>query len=167
MVDGAAAHRDPALAGWASWAASLRSVPVAARLDAINRRVNTVFRYAPDLEVWGVRNYWVTPSEVAANGATDCKGFAIMKFWLARLAGLDDNDLALLVGILPSRLRMHAVLLAGANGTPVVLDVLHADVVDIAAFGDFRPLVAADLRGLRLFVRESSSSAPAEAGGPN
>ena len=167
MTSGATAHGDPALAGWASWAASLRGLPVAARLDAINRRVNTDFRYASDPEVWGLRNYWGTPSEVVAKRATDCKGFAIMKFWLARLAGLDDGDLALLVGILPGTGQMHAVLLVGTNGTPVVLDVLHADVIDIGEFGNFRPLVAADLRGLKLFVRELTGAAQAADVGPN
>jgi len=153
IVDSAAANGDPALGRWASWATSLRSLPVAARLDAINRRVNTEFRYAPDLDAWGVRNHWGTPSEIVAKGATDCKGFAIMKFWLSRLAGLDDSKLAFLVGILPHTHQMHAVLLADVDGTPAVLDILHDDVVDIAGFGDFRPLLAADLHALHLFVQ--------------
>src|SRR5258705_7570204 len=94
MVDGDSIHGDRALAGWASWAVSLRGLPVAARLDTINRRVNAVFRYAPDIETWGIPNYWGTPAELMTKAATDCKGFAIMKFWLARLAGLDDSNLA-------------------------------------------------------------------------
>jgi len=158
MVDGAVAHSDPALAGWASWAASLRGLPVAARLDAINRRVNTEIRYATDFEIWGVRNHWGTPSEIVLKGATDCKGFAIMKFWLARLAGLDDGELALLIGILPSTHQMHAVLLVATTGTPVVLDNRHADVVEVGAFGDFRPVVAGDLQGLHLFVADPTGA---------
>jgi hypothetical protein len=75
--------------------------------------------------------YWGTPSEIVLKGATDCKGFAIMKFWLARLPGLDDGELALLIGILPSTHQMHAVLLVATTGTPVVLDNRPADVVDI------------------------------------
>ena len=73
-----------------------------------------------------------------------------MKFWLARLAGLDDGDLSLLVGFLAVTQQMHAVLLVVADGTPVVLDSLHADVVDLAGFGNFRPLLTADLRELKL-----------------
>ena len=150
LVDDATARGDPALSEWASWAATLRNLPIPARLDAINRRVNAAFRYAGDLEVWGISNYWGTPSEIVAKGATDCKGFVIMKFWLARLAGLDDGDLSLLVGFLAVTQQMHAVLLVVADGTPVVLDSLHADVVDLAGFGNFRPLLTADLRELKL-----------------
>jgi hypothetical protein len=116
-------------------------------------------------------------------GATDCKGFAIMKFRLARLPGLDDGELALLIGILPSTRnhkslirkclgnpnqpslkadtsthQMHAVLLVATTGTPVVLDNRHADVVDIGAFGDFRPIVAGDLQGLHLFVADATGA---------
>jgi predicted transglutaminase-like cysteine proteinase len=150
MVDDAAMYHDPALSGWVSWAATLRNLAIPARLDAINRRVNAAFLYASDYEVWGIGNYWGTPSEIVAKGATDCKGFVIMKFWLARLAGLDSDHLSLLVGILAGTQQMHAVLLVGANGTAVVLDNLHADVFDIAAIGGFRPLLTADLRGLTL-----------------
>ena len=81
-----------------------------------------------------------------------------MKFWLVRLPGLDDGELALLIGILPSTHQLHAVLLVATTGTPMVLDNRHADVVDIGAFGDFRPVVAADLQELHLFVGDPTGA---------
>jgi predicted transglutaminase-like cysteine proteinase len=155
MVDSAPIS-DPSLSRWASWAAGLRAWPIAARLDAINHRVNDAFPYAADPTLWGVPNHWSTPQEIVAKGATDCKGFAIMKFWLARLSGVDGDNLALLVGFLPHTHRMHAVLLVTVDGAPTVLDSLQGDVVDAAMFGGFRPLLAADLHGLRLFIRRQT-----------
>jgi predicted transglutaminase-like cysteine proteinase len=155
MVDGASIS-DPSLSLWASWAIGLRALPIAARLDAINQRVNDAFPYAADRANWGVPNHWSTPQEIVAKGATDCKGFAIMKFWLARLAGVGEDDLALLVGILPHTHRMHAVLLVNVDGTPAILDSLRGDVVDADVFGELRPLLAADLHGLRLFIRRQT-----------
>lgn len=153
------AAADPALRGWAAWAAGLRSLPVAARLDAINRRVNAGIRYATDLEVWGVRDYWETPSEVVAKGATDCEGFAIMKLWLAQQAGIDAGSLELLVGILTRSGQMHAVLVAGSGDGPMVLDMLHAEMIRAVAYDGFRPLMAADLGALQLFVGGTPGSA--------
>jgi predicted transglutaminase-like cysteine proteinase len=146
------AAADPALRPWATWAAGLRGMAVSARLDAINQRVNSTIRYATDMEVWGVRDYWETPSEVVAQGRTDCEGYAIMKLWLARAAGLDAGDLELLVGILPRTGQMHAVLVAADVDGPKVLDMLHPEVMNASAFTDFRPIVAASQQSLQLFV---------------
>lgn len=158
------ASADPALRPWVGWAASLRSLPPEARLDAINRRVNATFRYASDYEIWGVRDYWETPAEVVAKGATDCEGFAIMKMWLARQAGFDPGGLELLVGILSRTAQMHAVLLAGGADRPFILDVLHAELMSTASFRDFRPILAADQASLSLFVSSASGSLLAGAG---
>jgi predicted transglutaminase-like cysteine proteinase len=151
IVDDTGVERDPALAHWAAWAEGLRDRPVGERLAAINLRVNDGFRYARDSELWGMRNYWPTPPEVVAKGATDCKGFAIMKLWLARLAGLRDGDLALLVGTLPVSDEMHAVLRVAADGRPVLLDSRQPAVMADGGLG-LRPILAADLRGLELFI---------------
>jgi predicted transglutaminase-like cysteine proteinase len=155
----AEAAADPALRPWAAWAAGLRNLPVSARLDAINQRVNTTIRYATDMEVWGVRDYWETPSEVVAQGRTDCEGYAIMKLWLAREAGLDAGDLELLVGILPRSGQMHAVLVAADVDGPKVLDMLHPEVMRASELLDFRPIVAANQESLELFVGAMGSGA--------
>jgi predicted transglutaminase-like cysteine proteinase len=162
IVEDSDDERDPALVGWARWAEGLQDRPMAARLQAINQRVNDGFRYARDPEIWGERNYWPTPSEVVAKGATDCKGFAIMKLWLARLAGIGDADLQLLVGILPVSRQQHAVLRVAAAGHPVVLDSLRPQVLAGLGVDGFRPILAADLRQVEIFVNGSRGSSSAE-----
>jgi predicted transglutaminase-like cysteine proteinase len=162
IVDETQDERDPNLARWAHWAESLRGSPMPARLEAINQRVNGSFRYAGDAEIWGQRNYWPTPSEVVAKGATDCKGFAIMKLWLARLAGVGDADLQLLVGTLPVSRQQHAVLRVDAAGAPVVLDSLRPQVMAGLGIDGFRPILAADLRQVELFVNGAGGPSSTE-----
>ena len=155
----ASATSDPALATWTTWAASLRSRPVMERLTAINLRVNQSFRYASDFEVWGVADYWETPTEVIAKQATDCEGFAIFKYWLARLAGVSDDQLFMMVGIIGSTHQMHAVLIAGAAERSYVLDVRTPYVADMATFGDFRLLAAVDLQSIKVFIKGAGGAA--------
>jgi predicted transglutaminase-like cysteine proteinase len=150
---------DPALTTWTSWATSLRGRPVTERLTAINLRVNQSFRYASDFEVWGVADYWETPTEVIAKKATDCEGFAIFKYWLARLAGVPDDQLFMMVGIIGSTHQMHAVLIAGDAERGYVLDVRTPYVADMATFGDFRLLAAVDLESVKVFIRGSGAAA--------
>lgn len=150
---------DPSLTTWTSWATSLRGRPVTERLTAINQRVNQSFRYASDFEVWGVADYWETPAEVIAKQATDCEGFAIFKYWLARLAGVPDDQLFMMVGIIGSTHQMHAVLIAGDADRGYVLDVRTPYVADMATFGDFRLLAAVDLQSVKVFIRKSGGSA--------
>jgi predicted transglutaminase-like cysteine proteinase len=150
----AAGHvTDPALSEWTSFAMSLRGMPEMQRLTAINLRVNKSFRYASDIEVWGVADYWETPAEIVAKRATDCEGFAIFKYWLARMAGVPDDELTMMVGIIASTHQMHAALVAGVAQRGYVLDVRTPYVVDAATFGDFRLLVTVDLNVIEIFVK--------------
>ena len=155
----AGSSSDPALTTWTTWAASLRGRPVTERLTAINLRVNQSFRYAFDFEVWGVADYWETPTEVIAKQATDCEGFAIFKYWLARLAGVPDDQLVMMVGIIGSTHQMHAVLIAGEADRGYVLDVRTPYVADMATFSDFRLLAAVDLLSVKVFIRGSGGTA--------
>ena len=76
-----------------------------------------------------------------------------MPDWLARLAGVPDSDLTMMVGIIGSTHQMHAVLVAGVADRGYVLDVRTPYVVDTATFGDFRLLVTVDLQVIEIFVK--------------
>ena len=115
------------------------------------------------MEIWGVADYWETPSEVIAKQATDCEGFAIFKYWLARIAGIPDDELSMMVGIIGSTRQMHAVLIAGVADHGYVLDVRTPYVVDIATFGDFRLLVTVDLQEIEIFAKGFGGAQPAPA----
>jgi predicted transglutaminase-like cysteine proteinase len=143
---------EPTLVEWATWAASLRGRPEVERLTSINSRVNQAFRYATDMDAWGVADYWETPAEVVSKGATDCEGFAIFKYWLARLAGIPDAELSMFVGTVTRTHQMHAVLVGKIADRGYVLDVLTPYVIDGAAFGDFQLMATVDLQAIDVFV---------------
>ena len=148
------------LLDWATWAALLRSRPEIERLTAINSRVNQAFRYATDMDVWGVADYWETPAEVVSKGATDCEGFAIFKYWLAGIAGIPDDELSMFVGTIGSTHQMHAVLVDATASDSYVLDVRTPYVVDGATFGDFQLTATVSLRAIDVFFGEPRRQPP-------
>ena len=127
---------------WVTWAVSLRSRPARDRLAAINARVQAHIAYASDAVVWGRPNYWEDPREIVGKGATDCEGFAVFKMFLAVAAGIDRNDMAIVVGRIPSSGVYHAVLVARIDGGDEVLDSRRRDVTNAAGQLDFAPLYA-------------------------
>jgi predicted transglutaminase-like cysteine proteinase len=147
------ATADPTLAGWVAWARSLSARPYAERVAQIEARVNASFAYRTDQQLFGVRDYWELPYEVVKLGAADCDRFAIFKLWLARLAGISDGNLAMVVGTLSATGRMHAALFVAGNDHDDVLDFLQGKVVsDETYFVGFRPLVLLTLDDMHIFV---------------
>ncbi len=127
---------------WVTWAAALRGRPARERLAAINARVQARIAYASDAVVWGRPNYWEDPREIVGKGATDCEGFAVFKMFLAIAAGIDRNDMAIVVGQIPNRGVYHAVLVVRVDGDDEVLDSRRRDVTNAAGLPDFAPLYA-------------------------
>ena len=149
-------HNNPALSPWIAWAQSLRRLPPVQRLILIQGRVNRAFPYATDAEVWGLADYWETPAEVVAKGRTDCEGFAIFKLWLARIAGIDDAGMGILVGVAQDALEVHADLLVRLDGHDIILDNRRSSIVLASLVADFRPLMVLDLEDLHVFGRVPS-----------
>jgi predicted transglutaminase-like cysteine proteinase len=146
-------HNSPALSPWIAWAQSLRLLPPMQRLMLIQSRVNLAFPYATDAVVWGLADYWETPAEVVAKGRTDCEGFAIFKLWLARIAGISDDGMGILVGIADDAGEVHADLLVRLDGHDFILDNRRSSIVLAALAGSFRPLMVLDLEDLHVFGR--------------
>lgn len=143
---------NPSLRGWTVWAQSLRRLSQLQRLILIQSRVNQAFPYATDQEVWGMADYWETPNEVVAKGRTDCEGFAIFKLWLARIAGIDDNEMGIYVGVTRGGMELHADLLVHLQGHDFVLDSRRTFVVTAELMSDFLPVMLLDLDDMHLFV---------------
>ena len=126
------------LAEWVKWANGLQSFPVIERLLAINTRVNKEFKYASDRKIWGKPDYWAQPVESAGKMRMDCEDYAIFKLFLAHLAGIQDEDLAIAVGKIPSTGEHHAIMFGVDAGTTYVLDNRSRYVRDTAGYSDFQ-----------------------------
>jgi predicted transglutaminase-like cysteine proteinase len=139
------------LSEWVKWANGLQSFPVIERLLAINTRVNKEFKYASDRKIWGKPDYWAEPVEAADKMRMDCEDYAIFKLFLGHLAGIQDNDLAIAVGKIPSTGEHHAIMFGVDAGTIYVLDNRSRYLRDTATYSDFQVLYSVDFDDVWLY----------------
>lgn len=135
-------------------------LPLAARLEHINRTVNRRIRYASDREVWGREDHWASPLELWLQGRGDCEDYAVAKFALLRAAGVPDDALRLThVQATRDGQRMaHLVLVVqeDAETEPLVLDNLIDEVRSAGQRPDLAPSFSFNLAGLWLPTGESA-----------
>lgn len=139
------------LAEWVKWANGLQSFPVIERLLAINTRVNKEFKYASDRKIWSKPDYWAQPVESAGKMRMDCEDYAIFKLFLAHLAGLQDEDLAIAVGKILSTGEHHAIMFGVDAGTTYVLDNRSRYMRDTAGYSDFQVLYSVSFDDVWLY----------------
>lgn len=100
--------------------------------DIVNKRA-----YIADPLLWGVSDYWETPTEFFARGG-DCEDFAIAKYaWLIFL-GVDDARLR--IAVVHDRIRNvpHAVLILYMNNKAMILDSQVKDIRDSGTTSRYR-----------------------------
>ena len=139
------------LSAWVAWANGLQSKSVTDRLLAINTRVNKEFKYATDQQVWGKADYWDTPIEAVEKKRIDCEDYAIFKMFLAHIAGIQDEDLALAVGKIPSTGEHHAIMFGVDGPATYVLDNRSRYMVDTATHGDFQVMYSVNFHEVWLY----------------
>jgi predicted transglutaminase-like cysteine proteinase len=129
------------------WAQAMRDMPVTTRLRAINMKVNNLISYATDSELWHEADYWETPDQAVERGAADCEGFAILKMYLAKEAGIPLDQMAILVGTLGYARVPHAILGAKVGQIIVTLDNKTGSIVALNNRTDFTPIYSVGVRG--------------------
>ncbi|MBK1796068.1 transglutaminase-like cysteine peptidase [Devosia sp. WQ 349] len=121
-----------------------------AQLDLVNRAVNDAMRYRDDQAVWGLRDHWATPSEMALKGSGDCEDFAIAKYWLLRSLGVADENLQMVVLQDTRRQLFHAVLVVHTASGAYVLDNVTDRLQADTAYTQYMPIIS--FAGSRNFV---------------
>jgi predicted transglutaminase-like cysteine proteinase len=155
-------HRsEPAIAELAAWAQAMRGEPVTTRLRAINEKVNDLLSYTTDMQLWHETDYWETPGEAVARGAADCEGYAILKMYLAKEAGIPLDQMAILVGALGYARAPHAVLGAKVGQVVVTLDNKTGSIVALGDRSDFTPIYSVGVRGAYTYPMNWNASAGA------
>jgi predicted transglutaminase-like cysteine proteinase len=150
---------DSAMAELTAWARSISDAPVATKLRAINNRVNNLLSYTSDSQLWHETDYWETPGEAVERGAADCEGFAILKMYLAKEAGIPLDQMAILVGSLGYSREPHAILGAKVGQVVVTLDNKRASIVSLDNRTDFTPIYSVGVRGAYTYPMNWSVSA--------
>lgn len=55
------------------------------KLILVNDFFNQHIKFVNDINLWGVKDYWVTPLEVLTRGAGDCEDYSIAKYFTWRI----------------------------------------------------------------------------------
>jgi predicted transglutaminase-like cysteine proteinase len=112
----------PALRNWHRIIAAAAQLPPDQQIGAINTAFNR-WPYKEDTEVYGLQEYWATPSEFMAHSG-DCEDYAIAKYFALRQLGFSKD--AMRVVILKDRIRGvgHAVLAIYRQDRILILDSL-------------------------------------------
>ncbi len=152
LLDGAEEKADK-LATWIEWAKSLQPKSATVRLLAINRRVNSEFRYDTDPDIWNEDDYWAEPIEAKRKGRLDCEDYAIFKLFLARTAGVEETGLAIAVGKIRSTGEFHAIMLGADGETMYVLDNRSNYMRDTDTYSDFSIMYSVGFNELWYYPR--------------
>ena len=141
---------------WYATIESMRDMPDAQKLETANKFFNRRIRWVQDPEAWGQKDYWATPLETMGNGMGDCEDFAIAKYSMLVLAGMDINKLRITyvkaqMGGPNSQIHAaHMVLAYYPNpaAVPEILDNLITDIYPATKRTDLTPVYGFNSRGL-------------------
>ncbi|EGP07507.1 hypothetical protein CSIRO_2961 [Bradyrhizobiaceae bacterium SG-6C] len=124
----------------------------AARLETVNRLVNTAIRYTSDLIQHGEVDLWSSPLASLRAGRGDCEDYAIAKYMVLRESGVPEQDLRILLVRDRAVREDHAVLAVRKDGGWTILDNRRATLFGDSDLPQFSPLVALDSGGVSLFA---------------
>lgn len=119
----------------------VRLQPEVALLARVNREFNRT-RFLPDLEHWGVEDYWATPAEFVGSDGGDCEDYSIAKYFALRELGVPGARLRITY-VRSARLRQaHMVLAyyASSQAEPLILDNLEDEVRPASQRPDLVPV---------------------------
>jgi len=127
-----------------------------ARIGEINRAINLNIRPIDDKTQYGVLDRWATPLMTFSSNAGDCEDYAIAKYAALHEAGIDDDDLRLVIVHDRTANDDHAVAAIRYDGRWLILDNRTLDIrqdVDIAAFD---PMFVIDKTGVKRLTASAS-----------
>jgi predicted transglutaminase-like cysteine proteinase len=132
-----AACPSPSVLAWRSLIRSQIGRPPVDQLRAVNRFLNE-WRYRPDDQNYGRRDYWATPLEFLQRSG-DCEDYAIAKYVTLRELGFAPERLRLVVVRDVVRDLAHAVLAVYLDDEVYVLDNLTSQVLPQDRIGHYVP----------------------------
>lgn len=138
------------LQAWHKLMHDLAGASESQQLQQVNHFFNTYIRYAEDIDLWGVSDYWASPEETIERGAGDCEDFALAKYFTLRQLGVAPEHLRLLYTTLAGNGQAHMVLAywPTPQHEALVLDNLDADLTPVLQRQDLRIQFAFDARHL-------------------
>ena len=131
----------------AGWAHRLRAYPVAERIAAINSFVNGRVHFAEDRREFRSADLWQSASNTLRRKRGDCEDYAIAKLQLLRAAGVNSNDIYLVIARDLIRRADHAVLVVRGERRMMLLDNGTDTIGDAAQDQSYRPVLSFSATG--------------------
>ena len=111
-----------------------------ARLGWLNRAVNMSVKPVSDWVQYGDADYWASPLQTLGSGTGDCEDYAIVKYVALRAAGIDADNLRLVIVQDERRRTQHAVVAVRYEQQWLVLDNLTMAIINAEDARSYRPL---------------------------
>ena len=111
-------------------------------MGEINRAVNLSIKPLSDWTQYGMEDFWSAPLAMLSTGAGDCEDYAILKYFVLRAAGIERDDLRLVVVHGLKRKVDHAVLAVRFGERWLLLDnrmLIMIDAMEARQYPLFRP----------------------------
>lgn len=113
-------------------------------VESINRKINDLIEYTPDVFSIGIPQVWPTRNELIKKHGkilADCKGYAVYKYERLTQIGIPVDDLALIV-VMTAQGELHMVLgwYQGDSTIPLILDNRDS-AIWAADKTEYRPVV--------------------------
>ncbi len=123
-----------------------------ARIGIINRAINLAIKPMSDLAQWAVIDRWSTPLETFTNHRGNCEDYAIAKYVALKQAGVDDEDLRLIIVRDLVVREDHAIVAARWGGKWFILDNRWLALVEDNEMHRLRPLFVLNNDSVRQYI---------------
>jgi len=141
---------------WHQTIEAMRGMSEDQKMVTANKFFNRRIRWVQDPEAWGQKDYWATPLETMGKGMGDCEDFAIAKYSMLVLAGVDIDRLRITyvkaqMGGPNSKIHAAHMVLAyypTPTAVPQILDNLITDIYPATKRTDLTPVYGFNSRGL-------------------
>lgn len=120
---------------------SLKDASEQEKLKKVNDFFNS-FRWADDMQVWGVKDYWATRMEFVGKGAGDCEDYVIAKYFTLKQLGVPTSKLYFTYVKALRYNQAHMVLsyYETPKSTPLVLDNINGQIKIATQRNDLLPV---------------------------
>lgn len=141
---------------WRHMIVQMKALPDSEKLVMANDFFNTHTLWVEDREAWGQKDYWATPLETMGNGKGDCEDFAIAKYAMLILSGVNVDKLRITyvkAQIGDANGKTHAAHMVLAyyetpSSDPQILDNMIMQIRPASRRPDLTPVYGFNSRGL-------------------
>jgi len=136
---------------WRDIIAKGQSLDEAEKLRQVNEFFNGA-RFLSDEELYGVADYWATPTEFIERDAGDCEDFSIAKYFTLKAMGMDTAKLRITYVKSLTLNQAHMVLAyySTPDAQPLILDNLNRLIKPASERADLRPVYSFNTEALWL-----------------